>query len=203
VATFLKYEAGNRKMKRKFNNIFNMNPEKTDNKEPLATEPEQGQSTDPSEGAEETTGEQSADDRYNQLNDKYLRLYSDFENYRKRTAKEKTDWSKYAAEELFKALLPVLDDFERGIRSINETKDVDAIREGINLVFHKFKATLQQKGLEGMESAGKPFDADLHEAITNVPAPSEEMKGKVVEELEKGYSLNGKVIRFAKVVVGN
>jgi molecular chaperone GrpE len=138
-----------------------------------------------------------------ELNDKYLRLYSEFDNFRKRTAKEKMDLIQSAGEDVFKSILPVLDDFERAIKSNAETTDVKAVNDGVNLIFNKLKNTLNQKGLSEMKAVGEAFDSDLHEAITNIPAPSDELKGKVVEELEKGYSLNGKIIRFAKVVIGN
>ena len=138
-----------------------------------------------------------------ELNDKYLRLFSEFDNFRKRTAKEKIELIQSGGEDVFKNLLPVLDDFERAIKSNTQITDIVTINEGINLIFNKFKNTLTQKGLTEMKTVGEPFNTDLHEAITNVPAPSEELKGKVIDELEKGYLLNGKVIRFAKVVIGN
>ena len=138
-----------------------------------------------------------------ELNDKYLRLYSDFDNFRKRTAKERIELIKTAGEDVFKSFLPVIDDFERALKSINETNNTNTINEGVNLIYQKLKTTLTQKGLEEMNCKGTEFNTDLHEAITNIPAPSEDMKGKVVDELEKGYLLNGKVIRYAKVVIGN
>lgn len=138
-----------------------------------------------------------------EVNDKYLRLYSEFDNFRKRTAKEKVELMQTAGEDVFKSILPVLDDFERAIKSNNETTDVKAVTDGVNLIFNKFKSTLTHKGLSEMKTVGEVFDADVHEAITNIPAPSDDLKGKVVEELEKGYSLNGKIIRFAKVVIGS
>jgi len=141
--------------------------------------------------------------KIDELNDKYLRLYSEFDNYRKRTVKEKVELIKTAGEDIFKILLPVLDDFERGMKSINEASNIDSLKEGVNLIYHKLKTTLIQKGLQEMAAHGEPFNSDIHEAITNIPAPSEDLKGKVVDELEKGYLLNGKVIRYAKVVVGN
>ena len=137
-----------------------------------------------------------------ELNDKYIRLYSEFDNFRKRTAKEKIDLIQSGGEDLFKSVLPILDDFERAIKSNAETNDVNAVKDGVNLIYNKFKSTLTQKGLEEMKAMGEHFNADIHEAITSIPAPAEEMKGKVVDELEKGYSLNGKIIRFAKVVTG-
>lgn len=141
--------------------------------------------------------------KVDELNDKYLRLYSEFDNFRKRTAKEKTELIQSGGEDVFKSILPVIDDFERAIKSNSETSDVKAVNDGVNLIYNKLKSTLTQKGLEEMKSVGEPFNADLHEAITNVPAPSEDQKGKVIDELEKGYMLNGKIIRFAKVVIGN
>lgn len=137
-----------------------------------------------------------------EANDKYLRLYSEFDNFRKRTAKERVDLINTAGEDIFKSLLPVLDDFERAIKSNAETTDIKAVNDGVSLIYNKFKSTLTSKGLQEMKSHGETFDADIHEAITNVPASSDDLKGKVVDELEKGYSLNGKIIRFAKVVIG-
>lgn len=159
-----------------------------------------------SENGEDKTPEQKMTElqaKVDEANDKYLRLYSDFDNYRKRTAKEKIEWIKSAGEEAFTNLLPVIDDFERAIKSNTETSDIKAINEGINLIYHKFKNTLVQKGLEEMKTIGEVFNPDMHEAITNIPAPSEEMKGKVIEEVEKGYLLNGKIIRYAKVIIGS
>jgi molecular chaperone GrpE len=138
-----------------------------------------------------------------ELNDKYLRLYSEFDNFRKRTAKEKMEMIQSGGEDVFKSILPVLDDFERAVKSNSETTDVKAVNDGVNLIFNKLKTTLTQKGLSEMHSVGEVFNADIHEAITNIPAPSDDEKGKVIEELEKGYSLNGKIIRFAKVVIGS
>ncbi len=135
-------------------------------------------------------------------NDKFLRLYSEFDNFRKRTAKEKIELIQSGGEDIFKSILPILDDFERAIKSNAETKDIVAVNDGVNLIYNKLKSTLMQKGLEEMKSHGEVFNADIHEAITNIPAPSEEHKGKVLEEMEKGYSLNGKIIRFAKVIIG-
>ena len=135
--------------------------------------------------------------------DKYLRLYSEFDNYRKRSIREKSELIKTAGEDFFKAILPVIDDFERAIKAADSTGDLNAIAEGVQLIYSKLKSTLKQKGLEEMEASGKTFDADVMEAITSIPAPNDDLKGKVVDEIEKGYSLNGKVIRYAKVVIGN
>lgn len=137
------------------------------------------------------------------LNDKHLRLYSEFDNFRKRTAKERVEILNMAGAEIIKSLLPVVDDLDRAIKNNETVTDAAAISEGINLIAQKFRSILAQKGLETVKAVGQTFDVDLHEAITNIPAPSEDMKGKVVDEVEKGYMLNGKVIRFAKVIVGN
>lgn len=138
-----------------------------------------------------------------ELKDKYLRLYADFENFRRRTAKEKLDLINNANEGVLKALIPVVDDFERAMQSIQTTDDVNAVKEGVELIYNKLFRTLEGKGLKPMVSKGEPFDADLHESVTQFPAPSDDLKGKVIEEIEKGYYLNDKVIRFAKVIVGS
>ncbi len=138
-----------------------------------------------------------------ELKDKHLRLFSEFDNYRKRTQREKADLLKMASAELITALIPVLDDFERANKSMETAKDVQSLKDGVELIYNKFRNLLIQKGLEPMDSMGKEFDTDMHEAITNIPAPQEEMKGKVVDVIEKGYTLQGKVLRFAKVVVGS
>ena len=135
-------------------------------------------------------------------NDKYLRLYAEFDNFRRRTIKEREEARKMEGKDVVVSLLPVLDDFERALKAMENATDVTPVKEGVTLVQHKLKNILSQKGLKVMESIGTPFDPDLQEAITNVPAPSEEMKGKVIDEMEKGYTLNDRVIRFAKVIVG-
>ena len=136
-------------------------------------------------------------------NDKYIRLLAEFDNFKRRTAKERIELFKTANAETVKSLITVLDDFDRAQKSIDAATDIDAVKEGLKLVHSKLKSTLTAQGLTEMESSvGKVFDTDLHEAVTNIPAPTEELKGKVVDELEKGYLLNDKVIRFAKVVVG-
>jgi len=140
---------------------------------------------------------------YNELNDKYLRLYSEFDNYRKRTNKERLDILKSASAEVITELLPVLDDFDRAIKAMEDHDVDDETKKGLELIRNKFAGILTQKGLEPMNSIGKDFDTDYHEAITNIPAPSKDLVGKVVDVIEKGYLLNGKIIRFAKVVVGS
>ncbi len=138
-----------------------------------------------------------------ETNEKYLRLYSEFDNYRKRTAKERIELSKNASEEMIVNLLPVLDDFERALKAIEPNEANNAIREGLELIYSKLQNTLAQKGLKAMESSGNTFDAELHEAIAQIPAENPKNKGKVIEEVQKGYYLYDKVIRYAKVVVAN
>ena len=142
-------------------------------------------------------------DSYNQLNDKYLRLYSDFENFRKRTAKERLDLMKSGGEDIIKVLLPIVDDFERASTNMETATDVPSVKEGVELIYTKLTKELEAKGLKPMSAAGEVFDSEFHEAITQIPAPNKKLKGKVVDEIEKGYFLNDKVIRFAKVVVGS
>ena len=147
--------------------------------------------------------ESTAEEKYDALNDKLLRLFAEFDNYRKRTLKERIELSKTASEEVIKSLLPVIDDLERAIKSMESNEVENSMFEGINLIYQKFKNILTQKGVEEIKTEGETFDTDFHEALTNIPAENEDMKGKVLDVLEKGYMLNGKVIRFAKVVVGN
>ena len=136
-------------------------------------------------------------------NDRYLRLYAEFDNFRRRTIKEREEARKMEGKDVIVSLLPVLDDFDRALRSMEGATDVTPVKEGVDLIQNKLKNTLTQKGLKPMESIGNPFDPELHEAITNIPAPTEEWKGKVIDEMEKGYYLNDKVVRFAKVIVGS
>lgn len=141
------------------------------------------------------------EEKFNELNDKYLRLYSEYDNYRKRTANEKVELIKTAAENTILALLPVIDDFERALPTMENAEDKTHY-EGIMLIYNKLKHTLEQKGLEEIKAVGEPFNTDEHEALTQIPAPSEDMKDKVIDVVQKGYKLNGKVIRYARVVVG-
>ena len=138
----------------------------------------------------------------NEWKDKFVRLYSEYENFRKRTAKEKIDISRIATQRVMTDLLSVLDDFDRAAENNLNVDDSKVIKEGINLIYNKLFNTLESKGLKPMESKGTTFDVDLHDAITNIPAPSKKLKGKVVDVVEKGYYLNDHVLRFAKVVVG-
>ncbi|MCG8701804.1 MAG: nucleotide exchange factor GrpE [Bacteroidales bacterium] len=133
---------------------------------------------------------------------KYMRLSAEFDNYRKRTLKEKSELIKVANEDLLKNILPVVDDFERGIETIDKATDIEGIKEGIHLIYNKFHEFLKQNGIKEIEASEKEFDLDFHEALTKIPAPKDELKGKVVDIIEKGYTLNDKVIRYSKVVVG-
>ncbi len=137
-----------------------------------------------------------------ELKDKYLRLYSEFDNFRKRTSKEKIDLSKTANEDVIKAILPTLDDFERALKSLGDDDSIKPAKDGMAIIYNKLFKTLEGKGLKAMNATGEVFDVELHEAITQIPAPSEDLKGKIIDEVEKGYFLNEKVIRFAKVVTG-
>ena len=137
-----------------------------------------------------------------ELKDKYLRLVADFDNFRKRTARERLELIQTASKDVITDLLTVLDDSERAEKQLQNSEDVNAIREGVTLVFNKLRNSLHGKGLRPMQSIGSEFNPELHEAITEIPAPNEEMKGKVIDEVQKGYYLNDKIIRHAKVVVG-
>lgn len=160
------------------------------------------ESTENEAVVEEVKSEPTAEEKYSELNDKFLRLYSEFDNYRKRTNKEKIDLISSASAGVLKDLIPVLDDFERAIANNEQVEDAAALKEGFQLIFNKFKATLESKGLKPMLAKGEAFDSEIHEAIANIPAPSSDLVGKVIDDVEKGYYLNEKVIRFAKVVVG-
>lgn len=134
--------------------------------------------------------------------DKYVRLYAEFDNYKRRTSKERIDLLKTANEDLMSSLIPVMDDFDRALKNIPATEETKVLREGVELIHNKFNKTLTQKGLTPMNAQGQVFDTELHEAITQIPAPTADLKGKVVDEVEKGYLLGEKVIRYAKVVIG-
>lgn len=179
-----------------------------------STEMNDGQNTAEGSQKDETTDakeEENApaaeckdkDQQIAELNDKYLRLYAEFDNYRRRTQRERADLIQSAASDLMTALLPTLDDFDRAVAAFDQSTEVNALKEGVQLIQQKFKKVLNQKGLEEMKSIGEIFNTDFHEAVANIPAEKEDDKQKVLDEVEKGYFLNGKVIRFARVVVGN
>lgn len=136
-----------------------------------------------------------------EMNDKYVRLAAEYDNYRKRTIKEKADLIKGAGSDILVGLLPVMDDFERGLQHMTDAADVASLKEGVDIIYKKFSEFLTKKGVAEIPAKGEAFDADVHEAITTIPAPSEDLKGKVFDCVEKGYKMGDKVIRFAKVVV--
>lgn len=138
----------------------------------------------------------------NEMKDKFLRKVAEFDNFKKRSSKERIELIQTAGKEVIVDLLEVLDDFTRAEKQMNGSEDINEVKEGVSLVFNKFKNILASKGLKPMETLNKDFNPDLHEAITEIPAPTENLKGKVVDEIEKGYYLNDKIIRYAKVVVG-
>ncbi len=161
---------------------------------------------------DEVNGEQDAQDGPSETEqlkdglekekDKFLRLFAEFENYKRRTSKERVEMFKTANQEVVTAMLPVLDDFDRALNEINKAKDKNLLK-GVELIHNKLKETLKSKGLEAMDiKQGEAFDPDLHEAITQVPAPSDKLKGKIVDVLERGYKLGDRIIRFPKVVIG-
>ena len=155
------------------------------------------------ENRENLTEELPLEEQLAQQKDQYIRLYAEFENYKRRTQKEKLDFAQYANRNMMTSMLTILDDFERALKEISKSGDSENLK-GIELIYNKFKNTLIEKGLKSVEvKAGDDFNVDLHEAITQIPAPSDELKGKIVDVVETGYQLHDKVIRFAKVVIGN
>ena len=176
------------------------------NEESAATDKETQSQPDEVSGEDsksEVKKEPTFEEKFIETNDRLLRLYAEFDNYRKRTIKERIELSRTASEEIIISLLPVADDLERAIKSLDQSCDESAVGEGIKLIYAKFMNIFTQKGVEVIKTDGEVFNTDFHEAIANVPAESEEMKGKIFDVVEKGYLLNGKVIRYAKVVVGN
>lgn len=150
----------------------------------------------------ETPEEVNSTDELALLKDKYIRLAAEFDNYRKRTNKEKADLISRAGEDVMLSILEVIDDTDRAKDQIDHSEDIESLRTGVQLIFNKLGTILQQKGLKEMKATGEVFDPELHEAVTEIPAPEESMKGKVVDTIQKGYYLNDKIIRHAKVVVG-
>ena len=178
-----------------------MNEENTNNEQNLSEE--EKPLTDTNNENTSVSDEEKLKKQLVELNDKYLRLYSEFDNFRKRTIKEKSELIKTASEDVLKSVLPVIDDFERAIKANESISEVGPIKEGIDLIYNKLKNSTQLKGLTAFDSIGEAFNADTMEAITHIPAADESQKGKVVDEVEKGYKLGEKVIRYAKVVVAN
>lgn len=176
--------------------------EMVEEQEEPAAEAENAKSEEQVEDTTEQSEEATMADKLNEANDKYLRLSAEYDNYRRRTLKEKMELTKTAGESILLALLPVIDDFDRAMAHIDDAKDVESLKEGIKLIQTKFNDFLGQQGMKEIEAKEKDFDTDLHEAVTKIPAPTEEMKGKVIDCIEKGYTLHEKVVRFSKVVVG-
>ncbi len=194
--------------------------EDQENRPNVDSQSQNGQSASSAEGdsaeqngspVSETSGEQKPSPEQvieilqrelSEAKDKYIRLTAEFDNYRKRTLKEKTDLIKYGSEDVLRALLPVLDDFERAIQSTEKSTDIEAVKQGLNLVHLKVKDFLREKGVKEIEAVGLELDTDQHEAITKTPVSNPAQKGKVVDVVERGYMLYDKVIRFAKVVIG-
>lgn len=173
------------------------------NEETADVAEEQEEQTETSQSDKEEKDELTlALEKAAELSDKHLRLQAEFDNYRKRTLKEKMELTKTAGEEIIKDILPVMDDFERAMANLDNAEDVEAIKEGLHLIFSKFESLLKQKGVSVINTEDGEFDTELHEAITQIPAPSEDQKGKIIDCVQKGYILNEKVIRHSKVVVG-
>lgn len=140
--------------------------------------------------------------KYNELNDKYLRLMAEFDNYRKRMMKEKTEWIKTSSERILVDILPIIDNFERSLKAMDNAEDVAALKAGVDLIYSQMLTFLKQNDVTMVETENQPFDVNLHEAVTTIPAATEEQKGKILDCIQKGYQLHDKVIRFPKVVVG-
>ena len=175
---------------------------RTNTEQPLAEGSEQ--TVDTQETGEDSPAESEVEKlkkEVQSLQEKYLRQVAEFDNFRKRTAREKVELMQTAGKDVILSLLPVIDDMDRAEKQMESSQDAD-LKHGIHLIFQKFRNLLQAKGLKQMQVIGEDFNPDFHEAITEIPAPSPELKGKVVDELEKGYYLNDKILRFAKVVVG-
>lgn len=173
-------------------------PEEVQEKEVSVTE----EPEEVSEEEELEEKEKSSEEIIQELQDKYIRLSADFDNYRKRTLKEKMDLIKLAGEDILLKLLPVMDDFDRALQTMNEATDCKAMKDGVDLIHNKFKEFLSSNGIKEINAMNDEFNTDLHEAVTKVPAPSKKMKGKIVDVVEKGYFLHDKVIRYSKVVIG-
>lgn len=175
-------------------NTDNPNMESKENQEesdPVSNEEDMSDST-----------EDSWEAKFLEMQDRYLRLHAEFDNYRKRTNKERIEIVSTANAGILKDLIPILDDFERATTFNDTATEIESVKEGFSLIHNKYKGILESKGLKPMASKGEVFDSELHEAIANIPAESDDMKGKIIDDVEKGYTLHDKVIRFAKVVVG-
>ncbi len=183
------------------------NAAETDSKDGQQTENVADSAAEKASEAEKAAGQPAEKEedwhgKYDELNDKYLRLMAEFDNYRKRTLKEKMDLTKYAEEDVLKGILKVVDDMERAINNLDTAPDMNAVKEGVELIYKKFKSFLETRGLKEVEAMHQELDTDKHEAVAKFAAPSEDLKGKIIDVVEKGYYLHDKVIRYAKVVIG-
>lgn len=183
------------------------NAAKTDSKDSNKTEnvaePESDKQPESEKSAEQPAEkEEDWHGKYDELNDKYLRLMAEFDNYRKRTLKEKMELTKYAEEDVLKGILKVVDDMERAINNMDNATDPDAVKEGVKLIYKKFTSFLETRGLKEVEAMHQELDTDRHEAVAKFTAPSDDLKGKIIDVVEKGYYLHDKIIRYAKVVIG-
>lgn len=158
--------------------------------------------TEVTQEVDDVSKEEKLADELAKEKDKFLRLFAEFENYKKRTARERLDLIETAGSSVMLSIIPILDDFERALSHIEEDKEAEELRKGVTLIYQKLLTTLEQKGLKEMESKGKDFDPDFHQALTEIETPDKKMKGKVVEVIEKGYFIGEKILRHAKVVVG-
>ena len=160
------------------------------------------QDTEVTDKPQEPKQEPTIEEKYALLNDSYIRLMAEFDNYRKRTQKEKLELIMHAGEGVISSILPVIDNMERALENIEKSSDTKAIMEGVQLIYQQFIQILAQKGLKEISTESRDFDTEFHEAITTIPAPSEDLKGKIIDCTMKGYTLNDKVIRHSKVVIG-
>lgn len=174
----------------------------TDASSASATDASRASATDGSTNETVEEGANSIEKELAEIQDKHIRLHAEFDNFRRRTAKEKIELMKNGGEKALTELLPVIDDFERAMQAMETSDDVVALKDGLQLIYTKFQTYLKQNGVQEIEAQAQDFDTDKHEAITKIPAPSKNLKGKVVDVIQKGYQLNDKVIRFAKVVIG-
>jgi molecular chaperone GrpE len=193
-----KSEKADKQQNRKIEVEENLNEEQVQG----ASEEEESVEEAVEEEQEEEKKEASPEEKLAELQDRYLRLSAEYDNFRKRTLKEKIDLQKSANERLLEAILPVADDFDRAMQSVEEAKDIKAVKEGMKLISGKFQGFLNQQGVKEIEAVNLAFDTDVHEAITKIPAPTKKLRGKVVDVVQKGYYLNDKVLRFSKVVIG-
>jgi len=188
---------------KKKQNILKIVMNKKAKQEDLVEEQVEIQQEEVQQEVDERSEEEKLQDELQGEKDKFLRLFAEFENYKKRTTKERIDLFKTASQDVMLSMLPVLDDFERALTHIEDDKEAEELRKGVLLIYQKLIATLKAKGLDVVEAKqGDVFNADDHEAVTQIPAPSDDMKGKIIDIIEKGYKLGDKVIRFPKVVIG-